>query len=188
MSVQVVETISAWAGAATPSSTAEVKAASDERTKERRPEVSSLTRVQTSTSRSQAFLRSSYLHLEAFAVLHCGHGYFLNRCKRLLHHYLIVWTFPTVEGAWESCPGFADYINSGAPGDKFDGFELKYRVCEPVSGSGVAIAEASDIGKVWAHLGPWIKGYGIEFDVTAVVSDAQFASMWRGVEAAAAVE
>ena len=30
------------------------------------------------------------------------------------------------------------------------------------------------------------KGYGIEFDVTAVVSDAQFAMMWPGVEAAAA--
>lgn len=52
----------------------------------------------------------------------------------------------------------------------------------------MAIAEASDIGKVWAHLGPWIKGYGIEFDVTAVVSDAQFASMWPGVKAAAAVD
>ena len=51
---------------------------------------------------------------------------------------------PTVEGAWESCPGFADYINSGAPGDAFDGFALKYRVCEPISGSNVAIAVASD--------------------------------------------
>ena len=63
-----------------------------------------------------------------------------------MQHYLIVWTFPTVEGAWESCPGFADYINSGAPGDAFDGFALKYRVCEPISGSGVGIAVASDIG------------------------------------------
>ena len=44
-------------------------------------------------------------------------------------------------------------INSGAPGDKFEGFELKYRVCEPVSGSGVAIAEASDIGKSGLTLG-----------------------------------
>ncbi len=42
-----------------------------------------------------------------------------------MQHYLIVWEFPTVEGAWSSCPGFADYINSGAPGDQFDGFELK---------------------------------------------------------------
>ena len=91
-----------------------------------------------------------------------------------MQHYLIVWTFPTVEGAWESCPGFADYINSGAPGDAFDGFALKYRVCEPISGSGVAIAVASDIGKVWAHLGPWIKDFGIQFEVTAVVSDAEF--------------
>ena len=126
--------------------------------------------------------------MEAFATFFdCGNGQLTNTRKRLLQHYLIVWSFPTVEGAWESCPGFAEYINSGAPGDKFEGFELKYLVCEPVSGSGVAIAEASDIGKVWAHLGPWIKGYGIEFDVTAVVSDAQFASMWPGVEAAAAV-
>ncbi len=105
-----------------------------------------------------------------------------------LQHYLIVWTFPTVEGAWESCPGFADYINSGAPGDAFDGFALKYRVCEPISGSGVAIAVASDIGKVWAHLGPWIKDFGIQFDVTAVVSDAEFAAMWPMVEAAATVD
>ena len=77
-----------------------------------------------------------------------------------MQHYLIVWSFPTVDGAWESCPGFAEYINAGAPGDRFEGFELKYRVCEPVSGSGVAIALASDIGKGWAHLGPWIKGFG----------------------------
>ena len=105
-----------------------------------------------------------------------------------VQHYLIVWSFPTVESSWDSCPGFADYINSGAPGDVFDGFELKYRVCEPVSGSGVAIAAASDIGKVWAHLGPWIKGYGIEFDVTAVVTDAEFAAMWPGVKAIAELE
>ena len=104
-----------------------------------------------------------------------------------MQHYLIVWSFPTVESSWDSCR-FADYINSGAPGDVFDGFELKYRVCEPVSGSGVAIAAASDIGKVWAHLGPWIKGYGIEFDVTAVVTDAEFASMWPGVKAIADLE
>ena len=105
-----------------------------------------------------------------------------------MQHYLIAWEFPTVEGAWSSSPGFAEYINSGAPGDKFVGFELKYRVCEPISGSGVAIAIATDIGKVWAHLGPWIKEYGIQFEVTAVVSDAEFASMWPGVSAAASVE
>jgi hypothetical protein len=52
----------------------------------------------------------------------------------------------------------------------------------------VAIAVASDIGKVWAHLGPWIKDFGIQFDVTAVVSDAEFAAMWPMVEAAASVD
>ena len=102
-----------------------------------------------------------------------------------MQHYLIVWTFPTVEGSWESCPGFADYINAGGPGDCFEGFQLKYRVCEPIGGSGVAIAEATDIGKVWTHLGPWIKGYGIQFEVSAVVTDAEFASMWPGVAAVA---
>lgn len=105
-----------------------------------------------------------------------------------MQHFLITWSFPTVEGSWQSCPGFAEYINAGAPGDKFEGFELKYRVCEPISGSGVAIAVATDIGKVWAHLGPWIKEFGIEFEVSAVVSDAEFAALWPGVEAAASVE
>ena len=105
-----------------------------------------------------------------------------------MQHYLIVWTFPTVEGSWESCPGFADYINAGGPGDCFEGFQLKYRVCEPISGSGVAIAAATDIGKVWTHLGPWIKGYGIQFEVTPVVTDAEFASMWPGVSAVAEAE
>tara|TARA_E500000081_G_scaffold63132_2_gene65463 strand:+ start:1924 stop:2358 length:435 start_codon:yes stop_codon:yes gene_type:complete len=107
--------------------------------------------------------------------------------KKIMQHYLIVWSFPTVEGSWQSCPGFADYINGGCPGDQFDGFALQYRVCEPISGSGVAIVQATDIGKVWAHLGPWIKGYGIQFEVNAVVTDREFASMWPAVEAAAAV-
>ncbi len=106
----------------------------------------------------------------------------------VMQHYLIVWTFPTVEGSWASCPGFADYINAGCPGDQFDGFELVYRVCEPISGSGVAIAKASDIGKVWAHLGPWIQGFGIQFEVNTVVSDAEFAALWPSVQAAADVE
>ena len=41
-------------------------------------------------------------------------------------------------------------------------------------------------GPCGTHLGPWIKGFGIEFEVSAVVSDAEFAAFWPGVEAAAA--
>ena len=41
---------------------------------------------------------------------------------------------------------------------------------------------------VWTHLGPWIKGYGIQFEVTAVVIDAEFASMWPDVSAVADAE
>ena len=52
-----------------------------------------------------------------------------------MQHYLIVWIFPTVDGSSESRPGFADYINAGRRGDCFEGFQLKYRVCEPISGS-----------------------------------------------------
>jgi len=105
-----------------------------------------------------------------------------------MQHYLIVWNFPTVEGAWEACTPFAEYINAGGPGDCFEGFELKYRVCEPIGGTGMAIAVASDIGKVWAHLAPWIKGFGLQFEVTPVVSDKEFAAMWPGVQAAAAAD
>jgi hypothetical protein len=52
----------------------------------------------------------------------------------------------------------------------------------------VAIAAATDIGKVWTHLGPSIKGYGIQFEVTAVATDAELASMWTGVSAVADAE
>ena len=103
-----------------------------------------------------------------------------------VQHYLIVWNFPTVQGSWEACPSFAGYINSGGPGDHFDGFDLKYRVCDPIGGKGMAIAVANDIGKVWTHLAPWIAGFGIHFDVTPVVSDAEFAAMWPGVKSSAA--
>ena len=102
-----------------------------------------------------------------------------------MQHYLIVWNFPTVEGSWDACPAFAEYISAGALGDNYEGFELKYRVCDPIAGRGMAIAVASDLGKVWAHLAPWIKGFGIKFEVTPVVSDAEFAAMWPGVQAAA---
>ena len=61
-----------------------------------------------------------------------------------------------------------------------DGFELKYRVCEPVSGS-VAIAVASDIGKVWAD-----QGFGIQFEVTAV--EAMLNLQRCGLRLAAAAE
>ena len=58
---------------------------------------------------------------------------------------------------------------------------IVYRIFRP-------LRVATDIGKVWAHLGPWIKEFGIEFEVSAVVSDAEFAALWPGVEAAATVE
>ncbi len=109
----------------------------------------------------------------------------LVKARAPMQHYLIKWSFRDVKAQWECCPGFTDYIKSGGPGDKFEGFELKYRVCEPISGSGVAIAVASDIGKVWAHLGPWIKFHGIVFDVHAVVTDTEFAATQPGVFAAA---
>ena len=93
---------------------------------------------------------------------------------------------PNSAGSWEACPSFARYINSGGPGDHFEGFELKYRVCDPIGGKGMAIAVAADIGKVWVHFAPWIEGFGTHFDVTPVVSDAEFAAMWPGVQASAA--
>ena len=41
---------------------------------------------------------------------------------------------------------------------------------------------------VSTHLGPWIKGYGIQFEESAVVTDEEFASMWPGVAAVADAE
>ena len=71
--------------------------------------------------------------------------------------------------------------------DLFYGFELKYRVCDPFSGSCVAIAVVSE--KQDLHLPRSLdKRYWIEFDVTAFLTDAQFAATWPGVKAIARLE
>ena len=87
-----------------------------------------------------------------------------------MQHYLIVWSFPTVEGAWESCPGFADYINSGGPGDKFDGFELLFRVHAPGEGRVVVLCRAESDKQLFAHFAPWRAQFGMVIDFTPVIS------------------
>ena len=52
----------------------------------------------------------------------------------------------------------------------------------------MAIAAAMDIGNIWTRLRPWIRGYRIQFAVTAVVTDAEFASIWPDVAAVAYAE
>lgn len=92
----------------------------------------------------------------------------------VMHHFLLTWNFPTQEDNWAAGSAFAEYIKSGGPADCFEGFELKYRLCDPIAGNGVAVIYADHISKVWKHAAPWIAGFGVEVDVQTMLSDLEF--------------
>jgi hypothetical protein len=71
-----------------------------------------------------------------------------------VHHYQLNWNFASKEDSWAAGVAFADYIRSGSPADRFDGFEAKYRVCNPQGGWGTANVCADHISKVWQHTAP----------------------------------
>ena len=91
-----------------------------------------------------------------------------------MQHFLLIWNFPTQEDNWAAGSVFAQYIKSGGPADCFEGFELKYRLCNPLAGNGIAVIQADHISKVWKHAAPWISGFGVEVDVQPMLSDLEF--------------
>ena len=54
--------------------------------------------------------------------------------------YQVFWAFPNQEASVRGTPSFVKYLTEGKKVDKFDGFEIKYRVLDPQSGTGNFIA------------------------------------------------
>ena len=102
-----------------------------------------------------------------------------------MHHYQLNWNFASQEDSWAAGVAFADYIRSGSPADRFDGFEVKYRVCDPQGGWGTAIVCADHISKVWQHSAPWIKHFKVQIEINPVMSDDEFVANQEAVYAAA---
>ena len=72
--------------------------------------------------------------------------------------YQVFWAFPNQEASVKCTPAFVQYLTEGKQGDKFEGFEIKYRVLDPQNGTGNFIVEAESPQKIWEHTAPWIKG------------------------------
>ena len=94
------------------------------------------------------------------------------------------WTFPTQELGYAGGEKFLEFLEAGAPSDKSEGFEILWRVTNPLNGTGTFVAEATDISKIWEYAAPWIKGYGCECEVEAVFSDENFIATARKIYAA----
>ena len=49
--------------------------------------------------------------------------------------YQVFWAFPNQEASVKCTPAFVQYLTEGKQGDKFEGFEIKYRVLDPQNGT-----------------------------------------------------
>ena len=53
--------------------------------------------------------------------------------------YQIFWAFPNQEASVKCTPAFVQYLTEGKQGDKFEGFEINYRVLDPQNGTGILL-------------------------------------------------
>ncbi len=66
---------------------------------------------------------------------------------------------------------FEQYIASGAPMDKFDGFELLNRLHAPETGEVFVIFKADNHLAISEYFGVWRAKFGLEWNMTAVLND-----------------
>ena len=53
-----------------------------------------------------------------------------------MNTYQVFWAFPNQEASVKCTPAFVQYLTEGKQGDKFEGFEIKYRVLDPQNETG----------------------------------------------------
>ena len=96
--------------------------------------------------------------------------------------YQVFWAFPNQEASVKCTPAFVQYLTEGKQGDKFEGFEIKYRVLDPQNGTGNFIVEAESPQKIWEHTAPWIKGFGVKVEIRAMMTDEEFLETAKKLE------
>ena len=65
------------------------------------------------------------------------------------------------------------YIDSGAPMDKFEGFELITRFHAPETGEVFVTLKADNHLAISEHFGVWRAKFGLEWNITAVLNDEE---------------
>ena len=96
--------------------------------------------------------------------------------------YQVFWAFPNQEASVKCTPAFVKYLTEGKLGDKFEGFEIKYRVLDPQNGTGNFIVEAESPQKIWEHTAPWIKGFGVKVEIRTMMTDEEFLETAKKLE------
>ena len=86
--------------------------------------------------------------------------------------YLADCQFTNVDNQLAAYKQFIDLWESGEikSQDKFDGFELLFRVHAPGEGRVVILCRASSDKELFLHFSPWRAKFGIDIEFTPVIS------------------
>ena len=80
-----------------------------------------------------------------------------------MQYYVCNGQIPT-ETQDEGYTAFVEYMESGAEGDKFEGFELVARLHMPESGRVCIICKAADAKALFRHFMFWRSMFGVDFE------------------------
>ena len=101
--------------------------------------------------------------------------------------YIVHWQFPDQESHMQGAEAFAGFVEGGCEGDEFDGFKVLNRVVNPEGANGWAIVESSNHQNIWKWSSIWVDNFGVEIEVTPVLTDKEFLSVHKEIAAAAAI-
>ena len=84
----------------------------------------------------------------------------------------------------KSTEAFAGFVEGGCQGDEFDGFKVVNRVVNPEGANGWAIVESANHKNIWKWASVWVDNFGVDVEVTPVLTDEEFLSAHREIAAA----
>ena len=95
-----------------------------------------------------------------------------RRFFRVMQLYLVDCQFEDIELQKAAYAQFIELWESGAMAkeDKFDGFELLFRVHAPGEGRVVVLCRAQGDKQLFTHFAPWRAQFGIVMEITPVIS------------------
>ena len=95
-----------------------------------------------------------------------------------MQYYVCNGQIPT-ETQDEGYTAFIEYMDSGASGDKFDGFELVARLHMPESGRVCVICKAADAKALFRHFMFWRSMFGVDFEYAPALTCAEMVEMQK---------
>ena len=97
--------------------------------------------------------------------------------------YIVHWQFPDQESHMQGVEAFIGFVEGGCEGDEFDGFKVVNRVLNPEGANGWAIVESANHQNIWKWSSIWVDNFGVEIEVTPVLTDHEFLSVHKEIAA-----